>query len=68
MNRMPVTGLVWDEDYKGFVNHVQIPLWPANSLLIAISVVSLAMAFVAGKHLWQIAKRKKQVFSHESGT
>ena len=57
-----VLGLFQDEDYSSFINNVHIPVWSANLILVAISVISLALAFIAGKHVWSLFRQMQQVY------
>lgn len=56
---VPMTGLVSDGDYNGYINNIPIPHWQANGLLLLFSAINAAIVVVVLKHLVRAYLRKR---------
>ncbi len=56
---VPMTGLVSDGDYSGYISNIPIPHWQANGLLLLFSVINAAIILAIIKHLVRTYLRKR---------
>ena len=58
---IPMAGLRRDGDYAGFIGNVPIASWQANTILLLIVVISVAMLVPVSRHLIELRQpRSKQ--------
>lgn len=58
---VPMTGLVSDGDYNGYISNIPIPHWQANGLLLLFSAINAAIVLAIVKHLVRTYPRKSEV-------
>ncbi|MBP6965216.1 MAG: hypothetical protein KBC96_12510 [Armatimonadetes bacterium] len=54
----PMSGLVHDGDYSGYIGNIPIPHWQANAFLLLLSTVNAVIIYTIVKHLVKTHARK----------